>query len=174
MAKNKKKKGLGWKGQILSVFAVITAAVFLPSTLLLMIGMIPTPFAVLVDRTRGKSKVITVGAMNLAGCSPFLFELWINEHSFRKSMDIISDPFAIVVMWSAAAVGYILNWAMTGIVSASLFQRGLSRQKYIQKKQKELVERWGPEVTGDMPLDAQGFPAHHDSTVKPGAIGKGE
>ncbi|MAE50997.1 MAG: hypothetical protein CMH27_04230 [Micavibrio sp.] len=156
--KNKNKKKMGWRGQILMLSGIMTAAVFLPSTVLLLIGMIPTPFALLTDRTRGKNKVITVGAMNVAGCSPFLFELWTTDHSFVQTMAIVTDPFAIVVMWSSAAVGYIINWAMTGLVTATLYQRGQSRQKAIQKRQQELVERWGQEVTGNLPLDPQGFP----------------
>ena len=132
---------MGWRGQILMLSGIMTAAVFLPSTVLLLIGMIPTPFALLTDRTRGKNKVITVGAMNVAGCSPFLFELWTTDHSFVQTMAIVTDPFAIVVMWSSA-----------------LYQRGQSRQKAIQKRQQELVERWGQEVTGNLPLDPQGFP----------------
>lgn len=164
MAKKKKeKKKMGWRGQLLMIAGVLTAAVFLPSTFLLLIGMIPTPFAVFVDKTRGKNKVLTVGAMNLAGCSPFLFELWITDHSFTKSAEIVTDPFAIVVMWSAAAVGYIINWAMTGLVTATLYQRGQARQKAIQKRQKELVERWGQEVTGNIPLDPHGFPVQQES-----------
>jgi hypothetical protein len=158
MAKKKKsKKKLGWRGQILLIASLFLAGVFLPSTVLLLIGMLPTPFAILTDRTKGKTKVMTVGSMNLAGCSPFLFQLWTVEHSFSKSIEIATDPLAIIVMWSSAAVGYVLNWAMTGIVSATMHQRGLSRQKSIQKRQNELIERWGQEVTGDVPLDQFGF-----------------
>lgn len=166
MAKVKKKKGLKWRGQVMLIVTIFAGAVFLPSTILLMIGMVPTPFAILTDRTKSKSKVMTVGALNLAGCSPFLFQLWTTEHSFDRSVSIVTDPFAIVVMWSAAAVGYILNWAMTGIVSSVLYQKGQSRQKTIQKRQKELIERWGAEVSGDMPLDAQGFPLHNNGKPK--------
>ena len=159
--KKKSKKRSSWKKQLLLIFGVLLGAVFLPSTFLLAIGMVPTPFSLFVDRTKGKSKVITVGSMNLAGCSPFLFELWTIDHSFPKAFEIISDPFAVIVMWSAAAVGYIINWAMTGIVSVYLFQRGQSRQKAIVKRQEELIERWGKEVTGDLPLDPEGFPVEN-------------
>lgn len=163
MAKKQKgKKRLGWRGQILMIAGCLTAAVFLPSTFILLVGMVPTPFAILVDRTKGKNKVITVGAMNLAGCSPFLFELWMNGHNFAKAIEIVTDPFAIIVMWSAAAVGYIVNWAMTGLVTATLYQRGHARQRAIAERQKELVERWGQEVTGTLPLDPQGFPIQQD------------
>lgn len=166
-----KKKGMGIKGQILMIAGIFSAAIFLPTTLILVIGMLPTPFAALTDKTKGKNKVVTVGAMNLAGCSPFLFDLWLSEHSFTKSMEIVTSPYALVVMWSAAAVGYILNWAMAGIVSSVLYQKGLGRQKAIQKRQNELIERWGREVSGDLPLDAQGFPLHGSDNSKrvPGA-----
>lgn len=169
MAKKKKKKALGWRGIILLIIGVLTAMIFLPSTFLLMIGMIPTPFATFVDRSKGKNKVIAVGALNLAGCSPFLFELWMNDHSFEKSFDIVSDPFAIIVMWSAAAVGYLVNWAMTGVVSAAMIQRGQARQKYIKNRQQDLIERWGREVTGEIPLDHEGFPIEQSAHKKPEA-----
>ena len=65
---------------------------------------------------------------------------------------------AIVVMYSAAAIGYLIDWAMTGLVSGILYDRGQKRTVTIQKKQEELVERWGKEVTGTIPLDEYGFP----------------
>lgn len=156
MAK-KKKKQRSFQSQIFLIVGVIMAAVFLPSTFLLLVGMLPTPFAVFVDRTKKKNKVITVGALNLAGCAPFLFELWTTGHDFERSVEIVTDPQAIVVMYSAAAVGYLISWAMTGIVASMMYQRGLARKKAVEKRQKELVERWGREVTGELPLDEFGF-----------------
>lgn len=148
------------------ILGVITALVFLPSTFLILIGMVPTPFAFLVDRSKRKNKVLAVGALNLSGCSPFLFELWTTDHSFEKSFEIVTDPYAIIVMWSAALVGYMVNWAMTGIVSATMVQRGQSRQKAIKKRQQELIERWGREVTGEIPLDPEGFPVEQPPSLE--------
>ncbi len=160
-AAKKKKKGnlkTSYKGQLFLIFGLVTAAVFLPSTVLLAIGMMPTLAAALVDRSRRKTKAVTVGAMNLAGCTPFLLELWYKGHSFEESAQIISQPTAIIVMYAAAAVGYLIDWALGGIVASVLYQRGNSRKKSIVQRQKDLVERWGREVTGELPLDEQGFP----------------
>lgn len=165
MAKKKKKSGMTMGGRVLLVCGLLMAIVFLPSTFLLMIGMMPTPFAFLVDRSEKKSKVIAVGAINLVGCAPFLFDLWTNGNNFDASFAIVSNPKAIIVMYSAAAVGYMVSWAMTGIVSSILFQRGQARAKAIEKRQAELVERWGREVTGEIPLDEFGFPL--DAGVQP-------
>lgn len=161
MAKNKgkdsKKTKLGWKGQLFVVVGVIVGVMLLASTFLLMIGMVPTVVAGFTDRSKRGSKILTVGAMNLAGCAPFLFDLWTQGNTFDASMRIALDPQAIVVMYAAAAVGYILDWAMTGVVSRVMVQRGESRAKAIREQQQQLIERWGRKVTGELQLDEQGF-----------------
>lgn len=158
MAKKRKSGKRSWQGQLFLVMGIILGVVFLPSTFLLMVGMVPTPVAAFVDRTRASSKVITVGSMNLAGCSPFLFDLWIQGHDFDTSMKIALNPQAIVVMYAAAGVGYLLDWAMTGLVSGVMVKRGEARARVIREEQAKLVERWGRKVTGELPLDAHGFP----------------
>jgi hypothetical protein len=157
-AKKKAKAPTSYKAQLFMITGVVMAAVFLPSTIMLAIGMMPTLAAALVDRSPRKTKAVTVGAMNLAGCTPFLLELWYRGHSFEESARIISDPTAVVVMYAAACVGYLIDWALGGIVASLLYQRGNSRKKAILQRQKDLVERWGREVTGELPLDPQGFP----------------
>ena len=37
-------------------------------------------------------------------------------------------------------------------------QRSKIRLSDMDKRRKNLIERWGEEVTGDMPLDEYGFP----------------
>jgi len=149
-----KKSG---KKQLFLISGLLMAVVFLPTTILLAVGMMPTFAAALVDRTKRKTKAITVGAMNLAGCMPFMLELWTEGHNFEKAFSIFTDAKAIVVMYAAAAVGYLIDWAMTGIIAGFLLQRGKSRLKAIEKRQKELVERWGDEVTGEVVVDQYGF-----------------
>jgi hypothetical protein len=155
--KKKKKLSRSWQNQLFLIFGILMGVVFLPTTFLLCVGMLPTPVAILADTSRQKTKVMAVGAMNLAGCAPFLIELWANGNNFDRAIDIVTDPKAIIVMYAAALIGYIINWAMTGIVSSLLFEKGKNRQTAILKRQEELIERWGREVTGQIPLDQHGF-----------------
>lgn len=160
--KNKKKKkknnnNKALKRQIFLIFGLLMAVVFLPTTFLLCIAMMPTFVAALVDKAKRKTRAITVGAMNVAGSMPFLLELWMEGHNFEKAFIIATDAKAIIVMYSAAAVGYLIDWAMTGVISGFLLQRGKARVKAIEKRQKELVERWGKEVTGEVAVDNYGF-----------------
>lgn len=158
MAKKTKKQNRSWKAQLFLVMGIIVGVVVMPTSFLLIVGMAPTPAAALLDRTKKKTKVLTVGAMNFAGCSPFLFDLWMKGHDFAMSMKIALDPKAIIVMYSAAGVGYLLDWAMTGVVSGVMVRRGQSRVEFIRERQAKLVERWGRKVTGELVLDPQGFP----------------
>ncbi len=158
MAKTAKKGGIGWRGRVLGIFGLVVAIACLPSAMILLFGMMPALVAALLDRSRQSAKALTVGAMNLAGCSPFLIELWTKGNKFDMAMTIITNPRTIIVIYSAAGIGYMLDWALTGIIAAFMMQNGQKRRKEIDRQLAALIKRWGPEVTGEIPLDPYGFP----------------
>lgn len=158
MASKKSGKSLSWKSRILLIVFLITAVVFVPTTALLFVGMIPTFVVRLVDNSRERTKVLTIGFMNFAGCFPYWIDLVREGHTLDASVSIITQPMTIVVMYAAAAAGYVIEWGVTGVVSNMMVQRGHKRISDIKDLQERMVKRWGPEVTGDLPLDAQGFP----------------
>ncbi len=157
MAK-KRRAGMGWRGRVIGIGFLVMAIVFVPTAILMGIGMLPAFVAILIDRSKRAAKGITVGAMNLAGCSPFVIQLWTRGNKVDTALSIISEPQTIIVIYSAAASGYMIDWALTGIVATLMIQRGQARKKDIARTQAQLVERWGPEVTGEIPLDEFGFP----------------
>jgi hypothetical protein len=163
MAKRRKKS---WKGQILSVFGLLTAIVFMPTTIILMVGMLPTIVTAFFDTAKKKTHAMTIGFINVAGCTPFILHLWFKGHEVENAVEIITNPLSMIVMWSSAGVGLIIDKALSGIVGTVMIERGKSRQNDIKKAQGELTERWGEEVTGEIPLDSYGFPVHAKSLVK--------
>lgn len=156
----KKAKGKKVQGQVRAFMAllILLAAVFFSTAILLFVGLLPMFVAFFTDKSRRKTKAITVGSLNLAGCVPFVLELWGTDRSMESALDLISDPMVIIVMYMAAGVGYLVDWAVTLFVANMLYQQGLARQKAIQKRQEQLVVRWGEEVTGDIAVDKDGFP----------------
>jgi len=156
--KNKSKNGMSMGGRILAVAGLVTAIVFMPTTIFLCFAMLPTVVAALIDRSGKGTRAVTIGSMNIAGCTPFLIELWTKSHTPDMALTLITDPRTIIVIYCAAGAGYLIDWAMTGIIGTLMVQRGTQRLKDIKKKQKELVERWGEEVSGHIPLDEHGFP----------------
>lgn len=156
MAKKKKAK-LGWKWQILVIVMGIASVMFSAVTIIAVVGMIPTVVAWIVDRSPGKLKAMTVGSINFAGCTPFMIEVFKNGNSLETAINYIVEPRTIVVMYFAAAMGYMIDWALTGIIAAIMVQKTKSRLEDIEKNKKELVDRWGIEVTGTVPLDEYGY-----------------
>lgn len=158
MAKSKKSASFGWKGQILLISFMMTCVLFSSMAVILVVGMIPTIVAAIVDRTEGRMRAMTIGAINFAGCAPFMIEVFKKGNNLETAITYILEPRTIVVIYFAAAMGYLIDWAMTGIVSSILVQKTKGRLKDIQKMQKDLTDRWGVEVTGTVPLDEFGFP----------------
>ena len=158
-----KQKKSGWGLQIMMIFGLLAAVLFMPTTILLVVGMLPTVVAALIDR-KGGARAITVGALNLCGCIPFLMDLWTKGHTTELAVSLIADPLTIIVMYAAAGIGYMIDWALSGIVATIMVQRSAARLDAIRKRQEELVTRWGREVSGELPLDAEGFPVDEQPT----------
>lgn len=152
------RKQLTWQGQLILIILVLCSVLFIPTTILLIAGMLPTIVAAYADRTKERMRAITVGSMNLAGCTPFIMELWLTEHTINQSMHLLSDPLVWLIMYAAAAIGYCIEWAVVGAVSVFTVERAQVRIKHLKNKQEELVARWGEEVTGRLHLDEYGFP----------------
>lgn len=144
--------------KIIVLLSVALAGMFMPTTLLISVGMLPTIVAFVVQKKEMRIRVLTVGAMNMAGCAPFLLDLWLEGHNFQNSFGILFSPMTIVIMYFCAAVGYVIDWAATEFVSSILYERGVRKKDDLKEYLEGMVERWGEKVTGRLELDDDGFP----------------
>ncbi len=156
--KNKRKNRSSWRLRCLLVAITMSSLMAMPTSIVMIIGMLPTFTAFLVDRTSERTRVLTVGAMNLAGCTPFILRLWTSGHTIDNALAIMVDPRTIIVMYCAAGVGYLIDWSVSSLMATVMVGRATSRRAQIVKQQVALVERWGKEVTGEIPVDSSGFP----------------
>lgn len=134
--------------------------IFLPTTVFLAFGMMPTMAAFLTDRSVGRNKTICVGLMNFAGCFPFLLKFWTDfgHQTVSNAFRLASDLETIIVIYLLAAGGYAIDIAVTGITSNIVIKRSQKRLKKARIEQEKLVKRWGEKVTGQYALDDYGFP----------------
>lgn len=121
----------------------------LPTVLILSVGMLPTLAAYIVDRRREKYTTLCVGSMNFVGVIPFLATLWTEDHSFDMAFTILGDPFGWLVMLGSAGIGWSIYFVAPGIVAMIMATRIEQRIEKLKSRQIELVEEWGPGVSGD-------------------------
>lgn len=155
--KNNKKSALSFRWILICVMLLASMIMFLPTTFLIAVGMLPTFVALAVDREPGKNKSFTIGAMNFAGCFPYLLDLWTRSNSMDLAVHHISDPKTIIIIYSAAGVGYLINWFVTMAVSSILVQRSRARIAKIEEEKQDMEQRWGKKVNGQYNLDEKGF-----------------
>lgn len=177
MAKKKKKKenkkskkGVFDVRTWIFIFAILLMSiVFLPSTILLVIGMLPTLIAIIVVSKNHRNKALTIGAMNFAGCFPYLMDIWQSNDRVAQMFEVLSDPMTVVVMYSAAGLGYIINYGVTKLVRQMMYAGAERKIKNIEEEKKKLEERWGRKVRGDVVLDINGFPVKNTKNQEEGA-----
>ena len=131
---------------LLTAVCVVLLAAALPTALMLSIALLPAICAFLVDRSQGRYATISVGMLNVAGTWPFLLKLWTTGHSVVNAMKIVLDPFAWLVIYSAAGAGWLLYFTFPSCVSVCMSVFAGHRVSQLRQQQKKLVEEWGPEV----------------------------
>lgn len=130
-----------------SVFMLlVTACVFLPTTILLTVCMLPTLVAVIVDVNPRRTMGLTVGAMNLAGSVPVWFTLLDRGHTLAAALQLVMEPSSIIISFSGAAVGTGIHYYVTPLIASVMQSKSERRLREIDKRQKALVHKWGEGV----------------------------
>jgi hypothetical protein len=125
---------------------MVTATLFLPTTILFSVCLIPTLVAAIIDNQRPKTAWLTVGAMNLAGTIPAWFTLWDMGHTIPSALQLITQPVTIMVAFGGAAAGWFVYHLVTPAVAGIILKKNEYRLREIEKRQKELIRKWGEGV----------------------------
>lgn len=138
------------------------ALVVMSTTILFMIGMIPTVVAYVIDRDPEKPAPITVGALNFCGCLPFAINLWLQGNTLAKLGTMLVNPMIWLVMYGAAAAGWAFYFGIPPMVASAEVMRAEKRIAELRQRKAELVGAWGPDVAGD--IFEQGASPREDSS----------
>ncbi len=125
-------------------FGIIISA--LPTAMVLAVGLVPTVVALIVDLTPGRYLARCVLGLNIAGIAPFMHNLWSGGNDMVTAVGIVTDAVAWLVIYGAAAIGWMLFMGFPGAVA--VFQTlNAKRSIYVlQEKQKSLLEEWGDSI----------------------------
>ena len=145
-----KSKGRGMGRMIVTaVFLLPVIGVLLPTCLVLLVGMLPTAVAYMIDRGRDKCLTITVGLLNFCGNLPGVIDLWSNAQAYDAAVAVATDPMSLLMAYAAAALGWMISFALPPVVGTFYGVVTHHRIHAIQRRQVVLVESWGEEVAGD-------------------------
>ena len=156
------------------VAAPLVVIAFFPTILLLVIGMAPSIVALIVDKLPRKVTARAIGYLNFAGVLPYAFKLWTGQNTISGVMELVLEPTALLIMYSAAAVGWTLNIVMPPIMSAYLAVRHESKIRSIGNRQEQLIKEWGSEVKGQAAVQVTSQKPIEQVTVEDGEIPEGD
>lgn len=139
---NRGRSSITWV-LIVGTFLLVIAS---PTMIVLFFGMLPTLVAFIIDRSEQKSATFCVGSINFIGVFPYIMDLWIDNNTLDAAISNVTDLFAMLIMYSSSAFGWLLFMAMPTVVAS--FVTVLQQRKVAQLRgqQKELMEEWGAEV----------------------------
>jgi hypothetical protein len=118
----------------------------MPTVLLLLVGMLPSMVAFITDRSDEKYSTFCVAAMNFAGVFPYMLELWFLGHTIDASVQLITNVFALFVMYGAAGFGWAIFSSITPVVSTILSTFHTARIASLRTTQRTLIGEWGEAV----------------------------
>jgi len=133
---------------IIAGVLVVTA---LPTLILVFFGLLPTLVAFIIDRSPGKATTFCVGGMNFCGLLPWLLDLWAGANTISSAMVIMTNAFALLVIFGAAAVGWALYMTIPQIVVSVLTVTSQHKVAGLRAEQKSMIEEWGAEVVPQAP-----------------------
>ena len=110
--------------------------------------MAPSIVAFIIDKRPRKVTSRAIGYLNFAGVLPYALKLWTGQNTISGVMELVLDPAALMIMYSSAAVGWILTFIMTPIMTAYLAVQHEVKARSISNRQEQLINEWGGEVKG--------------------------
>lgn len=131
----------------LSIAAMAALVLSLPTVVLLFLGLLPAMVAFIVDDNPRKYATKCVFVTNFAGAWFFLLRLWTGDHSLAEAMAILTDVYAWLLMYSAAALGWLCYLWFPSIAALFMEMTAERRIAGLKLKQKKLIEAWGEGVT---------------------------
>ncbi len=143
------RKGNFKQGQLtlwLSVGFVGLVIMSLPTVMLIFFGMLPTIVSAIIDRTPKRNATFCVGGINLCGVFPYMMELWLGDNSMEGAMWILTDVFSLLVMYGAAAFGWMIFQSLPPVVATFVTVLAQSRVASLRSTQRQLIDEWGEDV----------------------------
>jgi hypothetical protein len=141
-----RRSGSKVTGLMLLMVVIVLGMTFMPTTLLVVVGLVPTFVAFVVDQSEKRSITLTVGFLNAAGIVPSAIDLWQHGQTLDHSIALIENPLTCFMAYGAAAGGWLVKYSVPPVAQFLLAQSVKADIADLEKYQSELRRVWGDEV----------------------------
>ena len=133
---------------VTALMLLAVAAVLLPATTFLFLaGMVPTAVSVATERAHKELAALSIAPLNLVGIVPAAAELWRTERSLDDAVTVLLNPFSLIYILGASAVGWACYHGFPPLIEAVLTYRGQRVLRKAREAQQRLLSEWGDSVT---------------------------
>lgn len=151
------RSNITWVLVVVTFLLVIAA----PTMIVLFFGLLPTLVAYIIDRSPQKSAAFTVFSVNFIGVLPYVMDLWFDRNTIDAALAMVTDLFAMLVMYSAAAFGWLLFITTPTVIASFVTVLNQRKVAELRSEQKELIDEWGAEVAALVEMQRMDARAHH-------------
>ncbi|MDF3047751.1 MAG: hypothetical protein K0R73_869 [Candidatus Midichloriaceae bacterium] len=125
-----------------SIFAIGLSVVSVYCVLLIIFGLLPSLVAIVIDQ--GKERYISkiVGLYNTVGVATYLVKILQSSMPDMIAINIIIDPHSWLIIFSSAALGWLVYWLFP-IVASYLYNLKInSRISELELELQEISTEW--------------------------------
>lgn len=148
-----KKGGGKLRFYTIMVCVGLMAPFMFPTVVLFTIGISPTIFAFFIDKDRQHSSATAIGAMNCAGVTPFIIDLWIRGHTMGTVFHILGESGTWLIILGSAAIGQLIVSVIPQAMATITLAHAEARVKTLKQNLELLQNSWGPDVGTTKPID---------------------
>ena len=128
---------------ILTLGATVLAALtMLPTTMVVLVAIVPSLAALVADDTPKRYLFRTVLGVNLAALWPYLETLWIGGNDVRAALSIVTDLYAWAAIYGAAGLGWLMFQSLPSLVASWRSYSAERKIARLSRLQQELRDEW--------------------------------
>lgn len=140
-----RRRGKFWLYFLL--ISVTMIAVAFPTIVVVGVAMLPAMASWVTDRTDQKYGFFCIGGLNFAGMFPYLMDLWSGNHNITGALNIVTDVFALAVIYGAAMAGWLVYTVIPPVITSFMTVLTERRLSALRANQRRIIDEWGDEVT---------------------------
>jgi hypothetical protein len=133
----------GFKPALLLILLLPAAALMAPVAVVLVVALVPSVVARIVDSSPGRYLTFTVFSLNLVGSLYFVHQVFSMGNSLEVVTLVLQDSIGWLAALSGAGCGWLLFLGMPPLVGKMAEAQSALRLRRVHRDQTQLISEWG-------------------------------